>query len=135
MMILSAARSMSPDVTGKYPSMVNQTNHQMKTKPQHQHGSNQSSMAIDTMKTPTVVRFQKKSCITADDNPLCYGSMSRDVSGRYTSIVNQTYQQMQTNPHHSTWLKSEYHAIDTMTTQRVVQMEKKSCITADDDPL
>jgi hypothetical protein len=36
MMILSAARSMSRDVTGRYPSMVNQTNQQIKTKP-HQY--------------------------------------------------------------------------------------------------
>jgi hypothetical protein len=35
MMILFAARSISRDVTGIYPSMVNQTNHQKQTKPQH----------------------------------------------------------------------------------------------------
>jgi hypothetical protein len=71
MMILSAARSMSPDVAGRYPSMVNQTNHKMQTKPQHHHGSNQITMAIDTLKIPTAVGFQKKSFITADDDPLC----------------------------------------------------------------
>jgi hypothetical protein len=31
---------------------------------------NQSILAIDTMKTPTAVRFQKKSCITADHDCL-----------------------------------------------------------------
>jgi hypothetical protein len=35
MMILSAARSISRDVPGRYPSMVNQTNRQRQTKPQH----------------------------------------------------------------------------------------------------
>jgi hypothetical protein len=35
MMILSAARSMYPDVTGIYPRMVNQTSHKQQTKPQH----------------------------------------------------------------------------------------------------
>jgi hypothetical protein len=35
------------------------------------HGSNQSTMAIDTALTPTVVQLKKKSCITADDDPLC----------------------------------------------------------------
>jgi hypothetical protein len=36
-------------------------------------------------------------------------SMSRDVSGRYSSMVNETIQQMQTKPQHYSWLKSEYH--------------------------
>jgi hypothetical protein len=36
-------------------------------------------------------------------------SMSPDVASRYTSIVTQTNQQMQTKPQHSSWLKSEYH--------------------------
>jgi hypothetical protein len=35
MMILSAARSISHDVPGRYPSMVNQTNRQRQTKPQY----------------------------------------------------------------------------------------------------
>jgi hypothetical protein len=35
MMILSAASSIYCDFTGIYPSMVNQTNHQMQTKPQN----------------------------------------------------------------------------------------------------
>jgi hypothetical protein len=35
MMILSAARSIPRDVPGRYPSMVNQTNRQRQTKPQH----------------------------------------------------------------------------------------------------
>jgi hypothetical protein len=35
MMILSAARSISRDVPGRYPSMVDQTNLQRQTKPQH----------------------------------------------------------------------------------------------------
>jgi hypothetical protein len=35
MMILSAARSMYPDVIDIYPSMVNQTKQQMQTKPQY----------------------------------------------------------------------------------------------------
>jgi hypothetical protein len=34
-MILSAARSISGDVSGRYPSMVYQTNRQKQTKPQH----------------------------------------------------------------------------------------------------
>jgi hypothetical protein len=56
MMILSAARSISRDVSGRYPIMVDQTN--------------QSSMAIYTTLAPMVVRFEKKSCTTADDDPL-----------------------------------------------------------------
>jgi hypothetical protein len=35
MMILSAARSISCDVPGRYPSMLDQTNHQRQTKPHH----------------------------------------------------------------------------------------------------
>jgi hypothetical protein len=35
MMILSVARSISRDVPGRYPSLVDQTNCQMQTKPQH----------------------------------------------------------------------------------------------------
>jgi hypothetical protein len=35
MMILSAARSIPRGVPGRYPSMVDQTNHQRQTKPQH----------------------------------------------------------------------------------------------------
>jgi hypothetical protein len=35
MMILSAARTISRDVPGIYPSMVDQTNRQRHTKPQH----------------------------------------------------------------------------------------------------
>jgi hypothetical protein len=35
MMIISAARSISRDVPGRYPSMVDQTNLQRQTKPQH----------------------------------------------------------------------------------------------------
>jgi hypothetical protein len=35
MMILSAARSISCDVPSRYPSMVDQTNSQRHTKPQH----------------------------------------------------------------------------------------------------
>jgi hypothetical protein len=67
-------------------------------------------MAIDTMKTPTVVRFQKQSCITADNDPLfCEISIYRDVTGRYPSMVNQTIHQKQTNTPHSSWIKSEYN--------------------------
>jgi hypothetical protein len=36
-------------------------------------------------------------------------SLSRDVPGRYPSMVDQTNRQMQTKPHHSPWIKSEYH--------------------------
>jgi hypothetical protein len=35
--------------------------------------------------------------------------MSCGVTGRYPSLVNQTNLQMQNNPHHFSWLKSEYH--------------------------
>jgi hypothetical protein len=35
MMIISAARTLSRDVPGRYPSMVNQTNRQRQTQPQH----------------------------------------------------------------------------------------------------
>jgi hypothetical protein len=35
MMILSAARSMSRDVPGRYPLIVDQTNRQRQTKPHH----------------------------------------------------------------------------------------------------
>jgi hypothetical protein len=35
MMIISAARTLSRDAPGRYPSMVNQTNRQRQTKPQH----------------------------------------------------------------------------------------------------
>jgi hypothetical protein len=66
-------------------------------------------MAIDTTRTPMAVRFQKKSCITADDDPIRCKIYFSDVSCRYPSMVNQTSQQMQTKPQHSPWLKSEYH--------------------------
>jgi hypothetical protein len=36
-------------------------------------------------------------------------SMYPDVTGIYTSMVNQKNQKIQKNPTHSPWLKSEYH--------------------------
>jgi hypothetical protein len=36
-------------------------------------------------------------------------TISRDVPGRYPSMVDQTNRQTQTKPHHSPWLKSEYY--------------------------
>jgi hypothetical protein len=36
-------------------------------------------------------------------------SISRDVTGRYPSMVNQTNHQKQKNTTHSSWIKSEYH--------------------------
>jgi hypothetical protein len=36
-------------------------------------------------------------------------SISRDVPGRYPSMVDQTNRQRHMKPHHSPWLKSEYH--------------------------
>jgi hypothetical protein len=42
---------------------------------------------------------------------------------------------MQKKPHHSPWLKSEYHGDIYNEKPMVVQMEKKRCITADDDPI
>jgi hypothetical protein len=36
-------------------------------------------------------------------------SVYLDVTGIYTSMVNQTNKQMQTKPQHSPWLKSEYN--------------------------
>jgi hypothetical protein len=72
MMIVSAARSISRDVPGRYTKVwwIKQT---VSSRKNHSiyHGSNQSTLAIDTTKTPTAVQFQKKSCITADDDPLC----------------------------------------------------------------
>jgi hypothetical protein len=35
-----------------------------------QYGFNQSTLEIDTMKTPMVVQFEKKSYITVGDDPL-----------------------------------------------------------------
>jgi hypothetical protein len=35
-------------------------------------------------------------------------SLSRDVPGRYPSMVDQTSLQRQTKPNHSPWLESEY---------------------------
>jgi hypothetical protein len=35
------------------------------------YGLNQSIMVLDTALTKTAVRFQKKNCITPDDDPLC----------------------------------------------------------------
>jgi hypothetical protein len=70
MMILSAARSISRDVPGRYPSMVDQTNLQRHAKPQHLPWLESDTMAMDTSLTPMVVQLEKKSCITADDDPL-----------------------------------------------------------------
>jgi hypothetical protein len=36
-------------------------------------------------------------------------SISHDIPGIYPSMVDQTNRQRQTKPHHSPWLKSEYH--------------------------
>jgi hypothetical protein len=36
-------------------------------------------------------------------------SISRDVSGIYPSMVDQTSRQKQTKPQHLSWLESEYH--------------------------
>jgi hypothetical protein len=70
MMILSSTRSSSRDVPGRYPIMVDQTNLQKQTKPQHSPWIESEYMAIYTVLTPTVVQLEKKSCIKADDDPL-----------------------------------------------------------------
>jgi hypothetical protein len=36
-------------------------------------------------------------------------NISRDVPGRYPCMVDQSNLQRQMKPHHSAWLKSEYH--------------------------
>jgi hypothetical protein len=36
-------------------------------------------------------------------------SISRDVPGRYPSMVDQTNLERQTKPQHLPWLESEYH--------------------------
>jgi hypothetical protein len=71
MMIVSSARSISHDVPGRYTKVwwIKQTVSSIKNHSIYR-GSNQSTLAIDTTKTPTAVRFQKKSCITADDDRL-----------------------------------------------------------------
>jgi hypothetical protein len=73
------------------------------------HGSHQSTMVIYTALTPTVVQLEKKSCITAYNDPLRCEIATRDVPGRYPSMVDQTNRQGHTKSHHSPWLKSEYH--------------------------
>jgi hypothetical protein len=61
-------------------------------------------------------------------------SISRDVLGRYPSMVVQANHQKQTNPQQSLWIKSEYHD-DRYIPNTKVRFEKTSGITADDDPL
>jgi hypothetical protein len=70
MMILSAVRSIYRDVPSRYPIMVDQMNRRGRRSHSIHHGSNQSIMAIHTALTPMVVQLEKKSCITADDDPL-----------------------------------------------------------------
>jgi hypothetical protein len=70
MLILSAARTVPRDVPGRYPGMVTQTRNQKQNKTLYSYGFNQSTLEIDTALTPTVVQLEKKSCITADDDPL-----------------------------------------------------------------
>jgi hypothetical protein len=70
MMIISAARMFSRDVPSKYSRMADQTHHQNQTNPHHSPWLKHISLAKDTTKTQTVVRFQKKRCITADNDPL-----------------------------------------------------------------
>jgi hypothetical protein len=66
-------------------------------------------MAINTMKTPTAVWFQKKSCITADDVLSAVRLISPDMIGRFPIMVDQIRSQRQTRPQHSPWLISDYH--------------------------
>jgi hypothetical protein len=92
-------------------------------------------MSIDTALTPMVVQLEKKSCITADDDPLrceiCLVMrpadiqvwwIKRTVRGRRIHRINHG-------------LNQSTMAIDTDLTPKAVQLEKKSFITADDDPL
>jgi hypothetical protein len=71
MMIVSAVRSISRDVPGIFTKVwwIKQTVRGRRSRSIH-HGLNQSILSIDTTKTPMAVRFQKKSCITTDDDPL-----------------------------------------------------------------
>jgi hypothetical protein len=62
-------------------------------------------------------------------------SISLDVPGIYQGMVTQTRRQKQKNPHHSYGSSQSTMAIDTALTLIVVQLEKKSCITSDDDHL
>jgi hypothetical protein len=36
-------------------------------------------------------------------------SFSRDMPGRYPSMVDKSNRQRQTKPHHPPWIKSDYH--------------------------
>jgi hypothetical protein len=67
MMIFAATRELYRDVPSRYSIMVDQTHHQKQLKPHHSPWLKHISLAIDTTKTQTVVWFQKKSFITADD--------------------------------------------------------------------
>jgi hypothetical protein len=92
-------------------------------------------MVIYTAPTPTVVQLEKKSCITEDDDPLlceidfvmCLADIQvwwikRTDRGRRSHIIHHGSNQS---------TMKIYRAL----TPTVVQLEKKSCITADDDPL
>jgi hypothetical protein len=60
---------------------------------------------------------------------------SRYVIGRYSSMVVQTNHQKQTKLKHSSWLKSEYPGDRYNENKDGGWFQKKSCITANDDPL
>jgi hypothetical protein len=66
-------------------------------------------MEIDTTKIPTAVRFQRK---VASQHMMILSaarSLTRDVPGRYPSMVDETIRHRQKKPQHSPWLESEYH--------------------------
>jgi hypothetical protein len=99
------------------------------------HGLNLSILAIDTTKTPTAVRFQKKVASQQMMILSAAKSISRDVPGIYPSMVDQTSHQRQTKPHHSAWLESEYPGDRNNENTNGGSVSEESCITADDDPL
>jgi hypothetical protein len=109
MVILSAARSMSRDALGRYPSMMDQTSRQKQTKPQQspwlkseypgdRYNKNNDGGSVSEEK----VASHQMMIISAAR------SMSCDAPGRYPSMVDQTSRQRQTKPQHSPWLKSKY---------------------------
>jgi hypothetical protein len=66
-------------------------------------------MAIDTTRTPMVVQMEKKSCITADDDPLCCEIYVSWCSGQISKYGKSNDPADADEATASPWIKSEYY--------------------------
>jgi hypothetical protein len=87
------------------------------------------------MKALMAVRFQKKVASQQMMIISAARSISRDMTGRYPIMVDQTNRKIKTKSQHSPWIESEYHGDIHSKNTDGSSVSEKNCITENDDPL